>query len=86
VDGVRIGTGGLAGRGQQAHRGRDAVVAALLDNEEVSLSGVEWMVATGRWEALCSGESETAAGGRQHLTMLLEVVAGNWQLVYQHLG
>ena len=72
-------------RHQQAHRGRDAVVAALLDIEEVSLSSVEWLIGTGRWEALCSGDHDTA-GGRQHLTMLLKVVAGNWQMVYQHLG
>jgi len=72
-------------RTPQAYRGRDAVVAALLDNEKVSLSKIEWLVSTGRWEALCSAEAERA-DGRQHLTMLLKIVAGNWQMVYQHLG
>jgi hypothetical protein len=49
------------------------------------MSGVEWLVGTGRWEALCSAETETSAG-RPHLTVLLKVVAGNWQIVYQHVG
>lgn len=59
-------------------RGRGAVLAAL---PGAPLTDVEWLVGTGRWEALCSARS----GGR-HLTMLLRVVAGNWQVVYQHLG
>ncbi|GAA4608671.1 hypothetical protein BJY16_006958 [Actinoplanes octamycinicus] len=63
----------------QAVRGREAVVAALL-TENRDLTRVEWTVGTGRWEALCS------AGTTRHLTMLLKVVAGNWQLTYQHLG
>ena len=67
------------------YQGRDAVVAALLDAEPVSLSSVEWLVGTGRWEALCSAEAETA-GGRRHLTLLLKIVAGNWQMLYQHAG
>lgn len=70
---------------RQAFHGRDAVVAALLDSENGTLSSVEWLIGTGRWEALCSAEIETA-DGRQHLTMLLKVVAGNWQLLYQHTG
>ena len=65
----------------RALRGRDAVVTALLDSPPNSLSGVEWLVGTGRWEALCSGTD-----GRQHLTMLLKIITGNWQIVYQHVG
>ena len=70
-------------RGGTALRGRDAVVAALLGDDLAGerLTGVEWLLGTGRWEALCS-----ARWGRRHLTMLLKVVAGNWQVVYQHLG
>jgi hypothetical protein len=64
-------------------RGRAAVVDALLDSGQVSLSAVEWLVGTGRWEALCSA-ARNSADGQGHLTMLLKVVAGNWQLVYQH--
>lgn len=66
-------------------RGGEAVVAALLKVGQVSLSGVEWVVGTGRWEALCSAEIEWG-DGRQQLTMLVKVVAGNWQLRYQHTG
>lgn len=69
----------------KAFHGRDAVVAALLNSEQVSLSRVEWLVGTGRWEALCSAETETA-DGRRHVTMLLKIVTGNWQMLYQHTG
>jgi hypothetical protein len=34
---------------------------------------------------LCSAQVRDA-GGRRHLSMLLKVVRGNWQIVYQHLG
>ncbi|BBH69288.1 hypothetical protein ACTI_59730 [Actinoplanes sp. OR16] len=64
-------------------RGRDAVVAELLGDAGSSLSGVEWLVGTGRWEALCSADVDTA-GGRGHASILLKVIAGNWQVVYQH--
>ena len=66
-------------------RGRDAVVAELLDHPPGSWSKTEWLVGTGRWEALCSAEIDDA-GGRRHLTMLLKVITGNWQIVYQHAG
>jgi hypothetical protein len=65
----------------RAAEGRDAVVAGLLDSGPLSLSRIKWLVGTGRWEAVCSAD---VADG--HLTMLLKVVAGNWQLRYQHLG
>ncbi|MCM2415923.1 SET domain-containing protein-lysine N-methyltransferase [Streptomyces sp. RKAG290] len=72
----------VAGR---AARGRGAYVATVSESGLVSLSEVEWLVGTGRWEALCSAEAETA-GGRRHQTMLLKVIAGNWQIVYHHAG
>jgi hypothetical protein len=72
----------VAGR---AIRGRDTFVAALPEVGFVSLSEVEWLVGTGRWEALCSTEAATERGPR-HQTMLLKVVAGNWQIVYHHAG
>lgn len=68
----------------QASRGRDAVVAALIDSDQLSQPSVTWLVGTGRWEAL--GSVETAEEDRHHLTILLKVVAGNWQLLYQHTG
>jgi len=66
-------------------RWRDAFAAALPEAGLVSLSEVEWAIGTGRWEALCSTEAATARGPR-HQTMLLKVVAGNWQIVYHHAG
>jgi hypothetical protein len=68
----------------RAHRGRDDVTAALAESVSPQLPAVEWLIGTGRWEAVCSAANEAADGA--HLTMLLKVVAGNWQLVYQHLG
>ena len=57
------------------------MVDALLDEPEPALDDVEWIVGTGRWEAVCS-----AVDGDRHLTMLLKVIRGNWQMVYQHRG
>lgn len=64
-----------------AHRGRDAVVAALLAGDPLLPTEPEWEVGTGRWEAVCSAD----AGGR-HLTLLLKIITGNWQLRYLHVG
>jgi len=64
-------------------RGREAIAQALIDAGPESVCGVEWMVGTGRWEALCSVQVD-AGGVRRHRTMLLKVIAGNWQIVYQH--
>jgi hypothetical protein len=72
----------VAGR---AIRGREAFVATVPEAGLVSLSEVEWLVGTGRWEALCYAEAETVRG-RRHQTMLLKVIAGNWQIVYHHAG
>ncbi|HEY9292570.1 MAG TPA: SET domain-containing protein [Microlunatus sp.] len=65
-------------------RGGDEVVAALLAGNSPALADVEWTLGTGRWEALCS--ARVASDVDLHLTMLLKVITGNWQLVYQHLG
>jgi hypothetical protein len=69
----------------RAVSGRDAVVAALLSSKHTAVVDVEWLVGTGRWEALCAADTETC-DGPLHLTMLLKVVAGNWQMIYQHTG
>ena len=66
-------------------RGRDEVVAALLAPEPKPLSGVEWFVGTGRWVAVCSAEADID-DRRQHVTIVVKVVLGNWQVVYQHVG
>jgi hypothetical protein len=64
-----------------ARRGRAAIVEALLADEPLLPTAPEWQLGTGRWEALCSADT-----GRGHLTLLLKVIAGNWQLRYLHLG
>jgi hypothetical protein len=68
-----------------AFRGRDEVVAALIDATHGPLSEVAWLVGTGRWEALCSSNAQFR-DGQWHTTMLLRIIAGNWQLAYQHIG
>ena len=67
--------------GGEAIRGRDAVVTALLDRPPGSWSKPEWLIGTGRWEALCSAQID-----ERHFTMLLKIVKGTWQIVYQHTG
>lgn len=62
--------------------GRDAVTDRLLSEHILPLAGIDWLVGTGRWEALCSARAATGA----HLTMLLKILAGNWQIVYLHLA
>jgi hypothetical protein len=76
-----VDTGAVLWISGRALRGRDAVVAALLAEVTGPLTDVEWLVGTGRWEAVCSGVDRDG-----HVTMLLKVVRGNWQLVYQHRG
>ena len=63
--------------------GRDDAVDGMLSGDVLPLTDTHWMVGTGRWEALCSARSGTAD---RHLTVLLKILAGNWQIVYVHLG
>lgn len=66
-------------------RGRAAVVTAVLAEDELGQPGeAEWLVGTGRWEAVCS--AGMLGDPTRHLTMLVKVVLGNWQLIYQHVG
>jgi hypothetical protein len=64
-----------------ARRGVEEVVYALAASPMQSLISVEWQIATGRWEALCSVE---LVG--EHLSLFLRVQEGNWQIVYAHRG
>ena len=66
-------------------RGRNAVVNALLDHATPLLSGVEWLLGTGRWDATCSAQIETSDDSL-HLTMTLKIIEGNWQIIYHHTG
>lgn len=61
--------------------GPAVVVEQLLSLEMLPFGRTEWLVGTGRWEALCSTSS---GAGAAHLTMLMKISAGNWQLVYLH--
>lgn len=63
-------------------RGQEAVADRLLTAQLLPLGDIEWLVGTGRWEALCSA---TAGAMGSHLTMMLKILAGNWQIVYLHL-
>ena len=49
------------------------------------LDDVEWRVGTGRWEALCSAEL-AGKDSVTHTSLLLRVLSGNWQVVYEHRG
>lgn len=74
-------------RGGYVARGRESVIAALLEQPPVSLQQIEWSIGTGRWEALCSAEAAIRDGaGTGHLTLWLKVIRGNWQLLYLHVG
>lgn len=69
--------------GGRSVRGRRAVVDALIADGPVRLGRVEWLIGTGRWEALCSAEDRH---DNRHVTASLKVIAGNWQLLYEHRG
>jgi hypothetical protein len=49
-----------------------------------------WIIATGRWEAVCSYDFETGgdlpsdAPSTGHVTDVLKVIDGNWQIIYRH--
>lgn len=63
--------------------GQDAVIDRLLSAQVLPLGEIEWLIGTGRWEALCSARAGAAG---THLSMLLKILSGNWQVVYLHLG
>lgn len=51
------------------------------------LRNVKWMIGTGRWEAVCSADyeaSDVEGSSDGHLTALLKVIDGNWQVIYAH--
>jgi hypothetical protein len=83
--GSLIDRGVTSWRRGAATRSRQAVVQELLEVESARMHDAEWFVGTGRWEAICSASTESDTD-REHVTMLLKVVLGNWQVVYQHIG
>jgi hypothetical protein len=66
-------------------RGVEQVASTIALNPSEAIGDVEWQVGTGRWEALCSAElvGKDSVG---HASLFLRVLAGNWQLVYEHRG
>lgn len=65
----------------RATRGAELVAANLAENPAQALDNVAWQIGTGRWEALCSAEMRAG-----HASLFLQLLAGNWQLVYEHRG
>lgn len=66
--------------------------AAVHGSERLRLSIEQprWIIGTGRWEAVCSYDFEigyqTAPDARRtgHVTDVLKVIDGNWQIIYRH--
>jgi hypothetical protein len=71
--------------GGRAARGPELVASSLAGSPAQALNDIEWHVGTGRWEALCSAELvlEDSVG---RVSLLLRVLEGNWQVVYEHRG
>ncbi len=71
--------------------GRDAGTKAEMveDLRPRTVRGVHWLIGTGRWEAVCSyGVEHPGADGPAtgHVTDVLKLVEGNWQIVYRHVS
>jgi hypothetical protein len=67
--------------------------AAHAEGLPISIRDVRWFIGTGRWEAVASYnvESQAEAGAlalfsRGHVTDVLKVLEGNWQIIYRHLS
>lgn len=59
----------------------------------LSIRDVSWIVGTGRWEAVCSYDFEPRERVRPgddrstgHVTDVLKLIEGNWQLIYRHVS
>ena len=72
----------LWNRGRDS-RGADQVASMLASNPARGFGKVEWHLGTGRWEALCSAEFTTRESVVRS-SLFLRVLAGNWQVVYEH--
>lgn len=68
---------------------KERLLDALGAVEAVTMATPEWIVGTGRWEAVCSYEMTRLLRGGEirtgRCTDVLKVIDGNWQLVYRHL-
>ena len=75
----------------RARRGAARVGRALRefhhDDRQILSHDLEWIVGRHRWEAVCFfGITDRAAARHWHATVMLQVIDGNWQLVYAHVG
>jgi hypothetical protein len=72
---------------------RDLLEDECAGDRVLSLHEVRWIVATGRWEAVGSydfrltpGRFAALAYMAGHVTDVVRVIDGNWQLVYRHVS
>jgi hypothetical protein len=66
-------------------RGAEEAASMLAGTPAQGIGEVEWHMGTGRWEALCS--VQLVSDDKQiHTSLFLRVLAGNWQVVYEHRG
>jgi hypothetical protein len=67
-----------------------AAADAGIDDLSMSVGEPHWIIATGRWEAVCFYDVEVGtlsapeARSRGHVTDVLKVIDGNWQMMYRH--
>lgn len=67
-----------------------AAADAGTDDLSMSVGEPHWIIATGRWEAVCLYDVEVGAlsapeaRSRGHVTDVLKVIDGNWQMMYRH--
>lgn len=69
----------------RSYHGRSAVAAAVFDIPSTPVDA-SWLIETGRWEPIGSARIRSAEVPPAHLTMMLKVVRGNWQITYQDIG
>jgi hypothetical protein len=62
---------------------RQAASDARVD-DRLPVRDPKWIIATGRWEAVCSYDTEVRLDSAGHVTDVLRVIDGNWQLIYRH--
>ncbi len=67
-----------------------AAADAGIDDLSMSVGEPHWIIATGRWEAVCFYDVEVGtlsapeARSRGHVTDVLKVIDGNWQMMHRH--
>jgi hypothetical protein len=65
----------------------EAPLDAAIDRDTdpcLTVRNPKWIIGTGRWEAVCSYDCDTPFHSGGHVTDVLKVVDGNWQIIYRH--